>query len=267
MARAVTVVRVFTRGEDGGNHLGVVSSLVDLDDAGMQAIATHLGYSETIFIDWPADSIPFVRIFTPAEELPFAGHPLVGAAWCLTRMGPGKMDRLRYRSGTANIRTDEGLTWIDVDMTGEVADAGDALAFASRAGITGIEAVHRLMMPLEYVLVRLASPRAVSEVVPAMDVLAEKFGTFVYSRGGGGVRARFFAPSSAVDEDPATGSAAVALATLLAHEGETDGRLSVDQGEETGFPSRIELAWSDGRAAIGGTVVRDGVRMVDEDDL
>ena len=78
------VLRVFTAGREGGNHLGVVNDLVDLDDAAMQQIATDLGFTETVFVDWPEGSIPFARIFTPAEELPFAGHPLVGAAWCLT---------------------------------------------------------------------------------------------------------------------------------------------------------------------------------------
>ena len=73
------VLRVFTRGGEGGNHLGVVTDTTGLADVTMQAIATALGFSETIFIDWRAVGDPRVRIFTPAAELAFAGHPLVGA--------------------------------------------------------------------------------------------------------------------------------------------------------------------------------------------
>ena len=74
--------------------------------------------------------------------------------------------------------------------------------------------------------------------------------------------ARFFAPGTGVDEDPATGSAAVALATALAAAGETDGSLSIDQGESIGFPSRIELTWEGTVASIGGTVVADEQRLL-----
>ena len=257
------MVRVFTRGSEGGNHLGVVNDLVDLDDAAMQQIATDLGFSETVFIDWQGNEIPFVRIFTPAEELPFAGHPLVGAAWCMTVIGPGEMDRLRYSRGEAMIKSEGALTWVQVPMDAPVKQAGDAAAFLSRAGIDTFESAARVMMPLEYVLAELPTAADVSAVVPDMTVLSERFGTLVYARAGHSIHGRFFAPRTAVDEDPATGSAAVALATLFSHGGEDEGHLTVDQGVEMGHPSRIEVSWRDGRAAIGGTVVRDEVRLLD----
>ena len=264
MARGCTVVRVFTRGREGGNHLGVVNDLVDLDDSAMQRIATDLGFSETVFVDWSAGATPYVRIFTPAEELPFAGHPLVGAAWCMTVIGPGEMDRLRYREGDAMIHREGDTTWVEVAMDGEVVAPEDAVQFLARAGISPLESVSRVMIPREYVLARLPSAAAVAALSPDMDVLADRFGTMVYARDGTQVRARFFAPQTAVPEDPATGSAAVALATMLSAAGEVEGRLTIDQGEEIGHPSRIELSWGNGRAAIGGTVVRDEVRMLDE---
>lgn len=264
MPRGCTVLRVFTRGDRGGNHLGVVNDLVGLDGPSMQRIAADLGFSETVFIDWPDGAIPFVRIFTPADELPFAGHPLVGAAWALTSLGPGDMDRLRFAKGTAHVRREGDVTWIEVDMDGEIVPVGNAGEFVARAAISAVESVTRVMLPLEYVTVRLASSEAVARIEPDLSVLEERFGTLVYARDGDRVHMRFFAPQSAVPEDPATGSAAVALATVLTHEGEPSGRLVIDQGEEIGHPSRIELSWGDGRAAIGGTVVRDEVRMLND---
>ena len=69
------VLRVFTRGDEGGNHLGVVTDVTGLDTETMQGIATELGFSETVFIDWQNEGVPFVRIFTPAAEMPFCGTP------------------------------------------------------------------------------------------------------------------------------------------------------------------------------------------------
>ena len=66
-----------------------------------------------------------------------------------------------------------------------------------------------------------------------------------------------------VPEDPATGSAAVALAGALAFSGETEGSLIIDQGDEVGAPSRLEVVWSGGIVAVGGTVRRDEVRVLE----
>ena len=257
------MLQVFTRGASGGNRLGVVNDLSGLDDASMQEIATGLGYSETAFVDWPSGGIPFVRIFTPAEELPFAGHPLVGAAWCLAVLGPGDIDRIGFRGGTARVRNSQDMTWIDLEMFGNVVATGDVSEFVSRAGLTDVESVDRVMLPLEYVIVRLDSFAEVASLCPDFNVLSERFGTYVYARNGDRVRARFFAPATAVPEDPATGSAAIALATVLSSCGETTGRVHIEQGEEIGYPSRIELEWGEGRVAIGGTVIREEVRMLE----
>ena len=97
-----------------------------------------------------------------------------------------------------------------------------------------------------------------------MVVLAETFGTYLYARVGDQVRARFFAPASGVDEDPATGSAAVALAAALAARGEVAGQVTIEQGEEMGHPSRIELVWDATTASIGGTVRHDEVRVLED---
>ncbi len=77
------------------------------------------------------------------------------------------------------------------------------------------------------------------------------------------MRARFFAPDLGVTEDPATGSAAVALATAMVADGEPEGAVTIHQGEEIGFPSQIELAWTPNSARLAGRCVRDEVRFLD----
>jgi trans-2,3-dihydro-3-hydroxyanthranilate isomerase len=233
-----------------------------LDDAAMQAIATELGFSESTFIEDQPDGVPLVRIFTPVDELPFAGHPLVGTAWVLTVHGSGTQTALRCGIGDVAIRTDGEMVWIDAPMNGRVVPASDVPGFLDRAGIPGAISTSRVLLPKEYVIGELATFDAVARLEPDMDVLAEVFGVLVYARDGDHVLARFFAPGTGVAEDPATGSAAVALATALQARGEASGTLRIDQGESIGHPSRIELRWEGDTASIGGTVVLDEVRSL-----
>jgi trans-2,3-dihydro-3-hydroxyanthranilate isomerase len=221
----------------------------------MQAVATRLGFSETVFIDESA-SVPWVRIFTPATELPFAGHPLVGSAWVL---GP-QVTRLRCGIGEVTTHRDGDVTWVDVPMYGSTTDASGVAALLTRAGLPAPVAVSCVELPLAYVIAELGDAAHVAAARPSLEVLAEVFGTLIYARQGDLVRARFFAPGSGVDEDPATGSAAVALAVALSAFGEVEGRLTIHQGDEIGHPSRIELRWNGAVASIGGTVARDEVR-------
>ena len=89
MGTDVSVVRVFTDAEGNfGNPLGVVDAST-VAPADQQALATQLGYSETIFVDLPASgsATASARIFTPTTELPFAGHPTVGLSWWLKDRG------------------------------------------------------------------------------------------------------------------------------------------------------------------------------------
>ncbi len=264
------MVRVFTRGDAGGNHLGVVEDISGLDEEAMQRIATDLGFSETVFIADTGSDAPVVRIFTPGDELPFAGHPLVGAAWVLTVGGSSPAGSLQCGIGEVHIRVDGDLVWIDVPMSGEVAPKDDArwdggiAGFFAAAGIADTVSSARVLLPNEYLIGELRSPAAVAALEPDMETLAAVFGTLVYARVGDRVRARFFAPDTGVPEDPATGSAAVALATVLRSRGEHSGRLTIDQGEEIGHPSTIELTWAGDTAAIGGTVRFDGIRTLVE---
>lgn len=87
MTRRYTILDVFTKRPGGGNPLAVMTEVEGLDDAAMQALAHKIGLSETVFVFPPKNPahLASIRIFTPAAELPFAGHPTIGSAVCLTQ--------------------------------------------------------------------------------------------------------------------------------------------------------------------------------------
>lgn len=250
MERTVRVLRVFTRDEVGGNLLGVHSGILDNDE--MQAVAAALGYSETVFLGDPVDGATPTRIFTPGSELPFAGHPLVGTTWHLAE--PGATVALRCGIGiVTGRRSDEGDASIDVNYLPQVDDVDVP------AGATGAWIAH---MPLPYEVHRLADPEAVAAYEPP----DEPDHRLVWAAGDDGhndiVRARFFAYGVGVPEDPATGSAAVALAAVQRHLGRTTGAVTIHQGSEMGCPSRIHLSWTPDLTVVGGSVADDGTRSV-----
>src|ERR1700712_1147761 len=108
MALDVTVLRVFTNASgDYGNPLGVVDASL-VAPADRQRVATELGYSETILIDLPSPNAntTTARIFTPAVELPFAGHPTVGASWWLKERGT-PVNTLRVPAGIVQVSYDQ----------------------------------------------------------------------------------------------------------------------------------------------------------------
>ncbi len=137
MPRHCYVLRVFTRGDEGGNHLGVVTDATGLTTDSMQAIAVELGFSETIFLEWEERKLPRVRIFTPGGELPFAGHPLVGMAWTLKQLGPGGPDTVRCAAFDVAISLIGDEAAIDVPLDQPVRPAPHAAAVAAARGASG----------------------------------------------------------------------------------------------------------------------------------
>ncbi len=264
--RACYVLRVFTTGDEGGNHLGVIADATALDDAGMQEIAADLGFSETVFFLWEeSGEPPRVRIFTPATELAFAGHPLVGSAWVLRTMAPGDLDRLTCGIGevTFSMEHDGRTAWISVPVPENVRSAPDATDLATTARLPApvrgwwVESGKRDLI-LE--TVDAASVAAAAPDFAAIAAMAD--GVYVVAPTDDGVKARFFAPALGIDEDPATGSAAVALAAAHHFDGATQGELTIHQGAEIGFPSTIRVRWGGGSITLGGTVVKDEVRVL-----
>ena len=249
------VLRVFTRGDTGGNHLGVVTDVSGLSDRVMAQVAADLGFSETVFVDWRGGGVPRTRIFTPAAELPFAGHPLVGAAWVLNVLGPGGVDAIDCTVGRCAIT----ITGDRVAISAPRAERPVRTCSLELAGWVDPEDAITVSMPIDYHVIETLTPEAVAGVQPPHL----PGGVYLWARRGGTIRARFFAAEMGVVEDPATGSAAVALATALAARGEIRGSVRIDQGDEVGAPSTIHLDWSPAGITIGGTVTRDETRELD----
>lgn len=261
--RPCNVLRVFTSGTEGGNHLGVILDTVGLDDAGMQAIATDLGFSETTFVDWAEGEAPYVRIFTPATELQFAGHPMVGTGWVLGTMGPGGVDRMRCGVGDVAFTVAGDTAWVETTLPSAVDHAPEGPDIAARAGLPAPVRSWWSAVPQRNLVLDVGSAAAVAGAVPDFDALRGIDGAYVVA-GTDQVKARYFAPRLGVDEDPATGSAAVCLAAVRVFEGEAAGEITIDQGAEVGMPSRIRLRWGEGSVSIGGTVVRDELRVLED---
>jgi trans-2,3-dihydro-3-hydroxyanthranilate isomerase len=271
------VVDVFTDRAYAGNPLAVVHGGAELSTAQMQTIALEFGLSETVFPlpTTAAEADYRLRIFTPGTELPFAGHPSVGAAWVLARAGTIRRGEVVQECGA-------GLLPVHVDEQGARVHGGppqvlsdlDGAALAAAAGLTADDldpavpaGAAAAGVPYAFVVVRrdavgradvhpaeLRRALAHDDLVggPGLAVLA-------VDPAAGRVHLRMFAPDVGVVEDPATGSAAVALGVFLVHRGVLPGdgtsELVVDQGVEIARPSRLDLRVE----AAGGAAVATSV--------
>ncbi|MBU8544896.1 MULTISPECIES: PhzF family phenazine biosynthesis protein [Roseomonadaceae] len=271
---------VFTTTRHGGNPLAVVYGAAALETRAMQAIAREFNLSETVFVlaAEAATARARIRIFTTLRELPFAGHPNVGTAVLLARRLGLEGDRLEIdqpaglvvarlgRNAAGEVRAAE----ITAPAPFTLIEALPAEAMAACAGLPGL-----VGMP---VLASCGTPFALAEVADAALLAAaapeaaafrahlpaeRAVGLLLYTRlGPDRWRARMFAPLSGVAEDPATGSANVALAGLLLHrDGAAAMAMEVEQGIEMGRPSLLRLAAQITpqlgiRVSVGGDVVR-----------
>ena len=262
------VVDVFTDRAFAGNPLAVVLGADELTTAQMQSIAREFNLAETTFPLPPTtDGADYrVRIFTPAQELPFAGHPSVGTAWVLRSLA-------RLETGTVTQECGAGLLAVDVDprgamLTGGAATVGEPLDPAPFCAAVDLDAGAAVGTPvrwagtgLEFAYLHVADD-AVARARPVLSALAEigGAGVSVFSYADGRVHARVFAAGVGVPEDPATGSAALGCGVWLVTAGlvDADGTTSyvVEQGIEMGRPSRLTCQVE----AVGGEVVRATVR-------
>ena len=180
------VLRVFVGdGGAGGNPLGVFLDGAQVAEGERQGIAADLGFSETVFVEDPEQGR--LRIFTPKEELPFAGHPLVGTAWLLTSEGLD-VPTLRPPAGEVPVRVEDGVTFISGRP--EWAPPYEHIELASPAEVEA-----------------LAGPPNGQDLAGVWAWEDERAGY---------VRARVFPIRSGIDEDEATGAHAVRLAARLA---------------------------------------------------
>lgn len=253
--RICTVVRVFTVGDSGGNALGVFIDSACLDGSDMQQIAADLGFSETTFTDWPSGGPPSLRIFTPAAELPFAGHPLVGTAWVLNQIAP--VERLIIQIGEVSVRFDDDLVWVGppaIDQPVREVPVAEVEAL----GVPATRA-WRVEVPSDYLVAEVRSEADLLAIAPDADAVSEAAdGLYVFT-GRALTRSRFFAPRFGIYEDPGTGSAAVALCAILRSKGVASGTEQIVQGLPGAF-SEIRMTWDGLNVELGGTVVLDEVR-------
>ena len=276
---------VFADRPGAGNPLGVVLDAADLDTAAMQAFAAWTRLSETIFFLPPtsAEADYRIRIFTPRRELPFAGHPSIGAAWAALETG------LAPETGALVQECEAGL--LPVSVEGRGADRLVRLrAPAARPQLVSAPARNLLaavLAPLPlgplpaalwnngpaWWLVELEDAAAVRALVPdlsAIDALSRASGAIglaVFGQAATNQAAmdqkhalavRAFCPADDIPEDPVTGSANAAIGALLHAAGRfpgLHGRYIASQGRELGRDGKVALRVdADGDAWIGGQV-------------
>jgi trans-2,3-dihydro-3-hydroxyanthranilate isomerase len=288
-------VDVFTDAVFGGNPLAVVFGADGLDAGVMQKIAREMNCSETTFLLTPtrSDCAGRVRIFTPAREVPFAGHPTIGSSWVMATEG-------LLPVGTTRFNLEEGIGPVEVTLEGDPgrpsflwmrhgevrfgSELGNREGFARALGLeasdllpgqpirTGSTGSTFLYIPLRD---RETVDRARLDVPALLAAQGEgpKVGVFVFAPdpapdpdvGTGRVHSRMFAPhTSGIPEDPATGSASGPLGAYLVERGlvapaETVHIVSA-QGVAMGRPSavHIRVGAREGRVSeisVGGGVV------------
>jgi trans-2,3-dihydro-3-hydroxyanthranilate isomerase len=259
---AYHVVDVFTDRPYAGNPLAVVLDADDLPTEALQAIARELNLSETTFPVRSATATYRVRIFTPTVELPFAGHPSIGTAHTLARLG-------RIPAGAVVQECGAGLLPVEVDGSGARLSGGapvvgaeaDPRPYLAAVGLTeadlaglpvrsasaGLPALFLPVRPDAVARARLDLAALTRTGLAALDVFGWDPATRI-------AHARVFPVGYGIAEDPATGSAALALGVYLASAGlvgEGCTAYTVRQGAELGRPSTLE-----------GTVTVEGGRPV-----
>jgi trans-2,3-dihydro-3-hydroxyanthranilate isomerase len=264
---------VFTDRIFGGNPLAVLPEADGLDQHQMQSVAREFNLSETVFVLPPEDAAHArrLRIFTPAQEIPFAGHPTVGSALILAGLGAielaGESTAITFEEGAGPVPVTihaAGGRPLSAQLTAprppEVRPGPEPAALAATLSLTtadlrtdtGLPAFASCGFPFLIVEVRDAAAlgRARLDHARWRDLLADAWSGAVYviTRDPDGLdvdfRVRMFAPGAGVSEDPATGGAAAALGGWLGlHEAPADGtaRCRLAQGIEIGRPSRLEI--------------------------
>jgi trans-2,3-dihydro-3-hydroxyanthranilate isomerase len=289
-----TTLDVFTDRPFGGNPLAVFCDQPELSTARMQTIAQEFNLSETVFIVPPRDSraLRRLRIFTPAQELPFAGHPTIGAVHTLVESGianvPGEQGEfaLELEVGLVPIKVRRHadappflqLTAARLPETRGTAPSAAALArmlgLDERDILTGRDHAQAWSCGMPFLFVPVRDRAVLARAKPNSSAWSEELKdpwarqAFVFCRdpelAGSHLRARMFAPELGIAEDPATGGAAAAFGGYLAAR-ETAGtgthRWTIEQGFEMGRPSilHVETDVAGGNVTavrVGGTAVR-----------
>lgn len=266
---------VFTDRAFGGNQLAVFPDGAGLSESEMQAIAREMNYSETTFVLPPSDpkALRRVRIFTPANELPFAGHPTVGTTFALAYEGAihaydEQPIYLELGIGTLPIdllfEEDRlSFVWMHQPVPTFEAWQGDREQLAAALGLTvqdfdpdlpiefGSAGLPFLYMPIRS-LEAIGHAQAKTDLADVVNPMGSHRNAYLFTLeqppSGVQAHARMFAPEIGVVEDAATGSAAGPFGVYLLRHGRVtpdeqgDARLRLEQGVEMGRPSQITIA-------------------------
>jgi trans-2,3-dihydro-3-hydroxyanthranilate isomerase len=267
---AYLVLDVFSEHPLEGNQLAVFTDGSAIEGPAMQALARELKLSETVFLLAPeGGGDARVRIFTPAAELPFAGHPVLGSAAVLA--GALGQRRVVLETGSGSVEVDferlDGRAasgWMRQPVpTWEDFEARDALLAALGLQRSGLPVEVYCNGP-RHVYVELASPAEVAALEPDIAALARlgEIGVSCFAGSGRSYKNRMFAPGLGVAEDPATGSAAGPLAVHLARHGRIafGEEIEIAQGAEILRPSLLRArafgsAEALARVEVGGSAV------------
>ena len=283
---------VFTDTRFGGNPLAVLPSAEGLSSQQMQQIAREFNYSESTFV-LPSENghTRNVRIFTPTQEVPFAGHPNIGTAFTLASIGElGSIDDetnivFEEKAGLVPIKirkTDENI-WCELKAP-EALSIGQTIPLdlvASALSLSPEDIVISNHQPqvasvgLPFIMVELKNRTALENVhtyLPAIEEIYEKgimpdIHVYTLVQGEFDIRTRMFAPLDGVPEDPATGSANCALVAMLSHyKPESEGEFSwhIAQGGEMKRPSVLDARTEKQSGTVTGVWIAGNCEMVTE---
>jgi trans-2,3-dihydro-3-hydroxyanthranilate isomerase len=240
---------VFTDTPLAGNQLAVFTDARLIPDKLLQPIAREMNYSETVFV-YPATAGGHarIRIFTPFNELPFAGHPVLGSAFVLA--APLQLPTIVLETGIGLVpivleRDGSRITFgrMSQPLPTVSPEPAAAAILAALGGVKPILPVERYVNGPTHVLVTVGSPDEVAKLAPDLGALARATPAGVSCFAGSGLRwkTRMFAPGHGIAEDPATGSAAGPLACHLVRHGllEPGQEIQITQGVEIGRPSTL----------------------------
>ena len=294
---------VFTGVPFGGNPVAVFPNAQGLNDFELQQIAREMNLSETVFVLPPTNEAAVVRlrIFTPTQEIPFAGHPVLGTFYVLAQLGligvtegvTRVMQECNIGLFPVEIHAEDGeitrvvMTQPKPLILGSVDEMEDLYHIAKTLGLPKYQIVDTkapimvVSTGLPVVIVPVRTLTAVRSIEPdgaAIVEMCERFGTngiMVFTtmtvEDTATVHARMFAPAIGILEDPATGSASGAMGAYLVHNGLVEvGPLTeviVEQGYEIGRPSRILVQVESDDDAIQTVKVGGQVVMVVEGTL
>lgn len=255
-------LRVFCNEGQGGNPLAVFADPV----VDMRAAAASIGYSETVFLGGEPQSRAVARaarIFTPGGEIPFAGHPIVGAAWLSEELSGNPVGRLSVPFGEVEAWRVGDRAYLRSEPPELRGTPDDPFSIvealrADPADLTPRLPIARCGHGAWWTFVPFAEPQRVLELEPDLGLVKSvaKAGLYCFAMRGTDVTSRCFAPSLGIDEDPGTGSAALALAAYLTRfSRRAPAAMTVHQ---TGC--RIDVSMNERGIVIGGEVVLDGVR-------